>query len=65
MPSIIDFYGAKTAIILGEIGFVVYIAANFYPSIYVVFFCKISPYKVILSSRGLQPVVREVNFLTR
>ncbi|XP_078484102.1 protein unc-93 homolog A-like isoform X2 [Ciona intestinalis] len=34
VPFIIDFLGPKFAIILGELGFVVYIASNFYPSWY-------------------------------
>ncbi|XP_078484187.1 LOW QUALITY PROTEIN: UNC93-like protein [Ciona intestinalis] len=34
LPIIIDFLGPKFSIILGELGFVVYIASNFYPSWY-------------------------------
>uniref|UniRef100_F7B0Z3 Protein unc-93 homolog A n=1 Tax=Ciona intestinalis TaxID=7719 RepID=F7B0Z3_CIOIN len=34
LPIIIDFLGPKFAIILGELGFVAYIASNFYPSWY-------------------------------
>ncbi|XP_078484305.1 protein unc-93 homolog A-like [Ciona intestinalis] len=34
VPFIIDFLGPKFAIILGELGFVAYIASNFYPSWY-------------------------------
>uniref|UniRef100_H2ZG98 Protein unc-93 homolog A n=1 Tax=Ciona savignyi TaxID=51511 RepID=H2ZG98_CIOSA len=34
VPFVIDFYGAKFAIIIGELGFVIYIAANLYPSWY-------------------------------
>nr|XP_026689819.1 protein unc-93 homolog A-like isoform X1 [Ciona intestinalis] len=34
LPIVIDFLGPKFAIILGELGFVAYIASNFYPSWY-------------------------------
>ena len=34
VPNLIDFYGPKTAIVVGEFGFAAYVAANFYPSKY-------------------------------
>jgi len=32
IPFLIDFLGAKMAIVLGEIGIIAFTAANFYPS---------------------------------